>query len=77
MAGFGYDPIDEFDTKVQTVFFLCILDKIYMDWKLYCSGDPGTCVFNEFSVRSFLHDIGCINLNYECFISGRRIRASS
>lgn len=35
MAGFGYDPIDEFDTKVQTVFFLCILDKIYMDWKLY------------------------------------------
>lgn len=75
MAGFGYDPIDEFDTKVQTVLFLCILDKIYMDWKLYCSGDPGTCVFNEFSVRSFLHDIGCINRMNVSFQAGGLERA--
>lgn len=32
-----------------------------MDWKFYCSGDFGICVFNEFSVRSFFYDIGCIN----------------
>lgn len=75
MAGFGYDPIDEFDTMVL------IVDLIFSGYRiniqkiqLAISTWNGTA-FNEDSVRSFLYDIGCINLMNVSFQAGGLERA--